>query len=96
MLYKKRNADRENAHFYLVQDARALIIDGHPISGCTIRLRVHVLKPLRQHSHLLQVNVKELLQARSLHLDHNLLPIQRRQMHLHISCTMIAYSEEED
>lgn len=66
----------------LVQDARALIIDGHPVPGRTIRLGVHILQPLSQHPHILKVNIKELLQARPLHLHHHLLSIQAGQVHL--------------
>lgn len=38
----------------------------------------HLLQQLRQHAHVLQVDVKQLLQARPLHLDHHLLALDLR------------------
>lgn len=68
---------------HLIKNPGALIIDGNPVPGCSIRLGVHILQPLGQDAHILQVNVKQLLEAWPLHLDDYLLSIQGCQMHLH-------------
>ena len=74
-------AQHSTAH--LVENARALIIDSNPIPSCSIRLGVCCLQPLSQHPHILQVNVKQLLQARPLHLHNHGLPLVGGQMHLY-------------
>ena len=67
---------------YLIQNSGAFIIDGNPIPGCPIRLGIRFLEPLSQHSHILQVNVKELFQARPLDLHYHCLPLVCSQMYL--------------
>jgi hypothetical protein len=66
----------------LVQDAGALVVDGHPVARCAIRLRVQALQPLRQHPDVLEVNVEQRLEPRPLHLHHHSLPPQLGQVHL--------------
>mmetsp|Transcript_29729 Transcript_29729/g.65785 ORF Transcript_29729/g.65785 Transcript_29729/m.65785 type:complete len:241 (+) Transcript_29729:2112-2834(+) len=68
----------------LVEDAAALVVDGHPVTRCTVRLGVHLLQPHRQGADVLAVNVKQLLQTRALHLDHHPLSscLDARQVHL--------------
>mmetsp|Transcript_10767 Transcript_10767/g.66441 ORF Transcript_10767/g.66441 Transcript_10767/m.66441 type:complete len:209 (-) Transcript_10767:703-1329(-) len=66
----------------LIQDPRTFIIDSHPISGSSISLGVHLLKPLCKHANILQIDVEQTLQAGSLHLDHNLLVANPRLVDL--------------
>ena len=67
---------------HLIKNPGALVIDGDPIPGRSIRLGVHILQPLGQNTHILEVNVKQLLEAWPLHLNYHLLPIESCQMHL--------------
>lgn len=44
----------------------------------TLSAWTHLLEELRQHPHIFQVDVKQLLEAGPLHLDHHLLALELR------------------
>mmetsp|Transcript_30175 Transcript_30175/g.64489 ORF Transcript_30175/g.64489 Transcript_30175/m.64489 type:complete len:853 (-) Transcript_30175:269-2827(-) len=56
----------------LIQNAAALVVDGHPVPGRTVRLGVHTLQQLRHKADVLRVHVEELLEVGPLDLDDDL------------------------
>mmetsp|Transcript_39773 Transcript_39773/g.118392 ORF Transcript_39773/g.118392 Transcript_39773/m.118392 type:complete len:391 (+) Transcript_39773:2504-3676(+) len=66
----------------LVQNAAALIINGDPVARRAVSLGVQLLQPHRQRAYVLEVNVKQVLEPRTLDLHHHLLAVNSRQVDL--------------